>query len=113
MKTGYTSITDIFLGVEVTENDLHVMSYPGNFTWQFDNDDRGISEFSDMFLEVAPKLIVVQENAGFETMAAAVACGFGQSVAIVAPSKRANSPIPRKYSPLAIRPRPECWRTLP
>jgi transposase len=79
------SDTSVFVGIDVSKDNLDVAVKPGNDAFTVPNTSRGHDELCERLRPLKPKLLVVEATGGMELDAVIALCDAGIVVAIVNP----------------------------
>jgi transposase len=77
----------IFVGIDVSKNQLDVHVRPGGEAFVVTRDGKGLEELVDRLRLLSPSLIAVEATGGFETIVAAAIAGAELPLAVVNPAQ--------------------------
>lgn len=80
-----STITEVFVGIDVCKANLDVYCRPAGSTFQCPNDEQGIASLVERLRALAPALIVLEATGGYEIPATAALAAAGLAVAVVNP----------------------------
>jgi transposase len=75
----------VFVGIDVSKQQLDVALRPGDDFFPVSNDDHGIAELVQRLVELEPHLILLEASGGYETLAAAALRQAGLPAQIINP----------------------------
>lgn len=75
----------IFIGIDVSKNQLNVAIRPGTDFFTVNNDDHGISNLVRRLTELEPQLVLLEASGGYEILAAAALRQSGLPAQIINP----------------------------
>ena len=75
----------VFVGVDVSKDQLDVAVLPSGEVWSSSNDQQGAERIAARLTELNPTLVVLEATGGMERLAAAVLASAGHQVAIINP----------------------------
>jgi len=78
-------IGEIYIGIDVSKNQLDIAQYPDGEIYSISNTEEGIVSVGKRLKRVHPTLIVMEATAGMEVLAATLLTQDGLSVAVVNP----------------------------
>lgn len=78
-------MSDVFIGLDVSKDQLDLGQWPDRRTWQVPNTSTGIAELTAQLSALAPACIVLEASGGYEQEAAATLATAGLPVAVVNP----------------------------
>jgi transposase len=82
-----TSVSEEFVGIDVSKDTLEVAIYGQETTWQFSNDEVGIGQLIDLIAPVNPHLITMEATGGLEIDVTAGLTEVGLPVSVVNPTR--------------------------
>lgn len=77
--------TEIFVGIDVSQDQLDGAVAPGDASFAFSNDEEGIEQLVAHLQSLSTSLVVMEATGGFEAAAAAALTVDGFSVAVINP----------------------------
>jgi transposase len=75
----------IWVGIDVSKDNLDVGALPSGQVWRVPNDDAGLDQLVGEFVSLRPTLIVLEATGGYELLAALRLSAVGIPVAVVNP----------------------------
>jgi transposase len=103
----------IFIGIDVSKNQLDAAIRPGTDFFTVSNDDQGITDLVRRLADFNPRLILLEASGGYEILAAASLRQTGLPAKSSAPARFGNLPGPPVGWPRLIRSMPPSWPNLP
>lgn len=76
-------MSDMYVGIYVTNEKIEVYVLPSNECWEVENDHPGMEEMVKRLKKVHPRIIVVKIAGGMETLVIATLYVAGLPVAVV------------------------------
>ena len=78
-------MTDVFVGIDVSKDQLDVAARPSRETWQVANTEVGIATLVKRLVKIQPVLVVLEATGRLESAAVSAMAVAGISLAIVNP----------------------------
>lgn len=78
-------MSQVYVGLDVSKDQIEVAIRPGGTQWQVTNDERGVAQLVTQLQAFTPRLVILEATGGYELLAASALTVAGVAVALVNP----------------------------
>jgi transposase len=86
----FSSVSPIFIGMDVSKDTLEIAIFGEVGSWQIDNTAKQLTQLAEQFKDLQPELIVLEASGGYESLALNILGQAGLPVALINPFQSRN-----------------------